>query len=155
MRHSPSTLRCGANRESMGVKFTPASGLWVLGVAALAAGAAAAPFVVAIVAAGVIAVAVRRWPEAALDISVFAVLAVRPSLDAFSERRFGLSEFALSPAVVFGLGILWVAVMAALARARSGGRVWAGRALLRAPVWVLAASGVAVTSGRGPYGSGG
>src|SRR2546425_2987977 len=155
MRHSPSTSRCDINREGMRVKFTPPSGLWVLAVAALAAGAAAAPLVVAMVAAGVIAVAVRRWPEAALEISAFAVLAVRPSLDAFSERRFGLSEFAPSPAVVFGLGILWVAVMAALARARSGGRVWPSRALLRAHVWLLAAYGIAFTSGASLYGSAG
>lgn len=56
-------------------------------VGAGAAAAAAAPAVAAVIAAVAMAVAVWRWPRVAAGVGAFVVLAVRPSLDVFSERR--------------------------------------------------------------------
>jgi O-antigen ligase len=128
---------------------------WVVLVAALAAAAAGAAPTAALVLAAAIAVAVWRWPDRALEIASFAVLAIRPSLDSFGGRRFGLSEFAVNPAVVFGLAVLWVAVVAALARARSGRRVWPGRSLSAAHFWLFTAYGIGFIAGARLYGIGG
>src|SRR5438128_583624 len=128
------------------------SSLWVLFVAGVAAAAAAAPRIGAVAAATAIAVAAWRWSEVGLEIAAFAVLAVRPSLDIFSERRFGLSEFAPNPAVVFGLGVLCVACVFALLRAREGRLLWPNRALLRSHLWLLGACGVGLVSGGALYG---
>ncbi len=125
---------------------------WALVVAGLAAASATVPPLAAVPVAGAIAVAVWRWPAATLEATAFAVLAVRPALDVFSERRYGLSEFAVSPAVVFGLVVLWVAAVAALARARAGRPLWPSPRLLHAHVWLFAAYGLAFVSGARLYG---
>src|SRR6266853_594875 len=129
--------------------------VWIVLTAALAAAAARAPVVAVVGVVGATAVAVCRWPEVALEIAAFAVLAVRPSLDMFSERRFRLSEYAPNPAVAFGLGILCVAVVVALLRARQGRFLWPNRALLRPHMWLLAACGIEFVSGATLYGLGG
>ena len=128
-------------------------GPWVIGVAVLAAAAAGAPAVAASVVAGAIALTVWRWPDTALEIAAFAVLAVRPSLDAFSGRRFDVSEFAPNPAVVFGLVILWVGVVMTVLRTRAGRPVWPSRQLLWAHLWLFAAYGIACVSGATLYGA--
>ncbi len=137
------------------VRLQRSSGPWILLAAALAAAAARAPAIAALVVAGATAVAVGRWPQVALEVAAFAVLAVRPSLDAFGGRRFDVSEFAPNPAVVFGLGILWVAVVMTVVRARSGRPVWPSRKLLRAHLWLFAAYGIAFVSGARLYGASG
>jgi O-antigen ligase len=130
-----------------------ALGPWLGLSAILAAVTAAVPSVAAVTIATAAAVAVWRWPREALAMTAFAVLAVRPSLDMFSERRLGLSEFAVNPAVVFGLAILWVTAVLALVRARSGQRIWPDRSLLRAHLALLAAYGIAFLSGVRLYGA--
>jgi O-antigen ligase len=125
---------------------------WAVCVAVLAAVAAGMPSVGAAVAAVAAAAAVWRWPKRALEIAAFAVLAVRPSLDIFGGRRFGMSEFALNPAVIFGLGILGIAVVAGVARARSGSPLWPNKTLLRAHVSLFAAYGISFLSGARLYG---
>ncbi len=137
------------------VRLQRSSDPWILLAAALAAAAARAPAIAALVVAGATAVAVGRWPEVALEIAAFAVLAVRPSLDAFGGRRFDVSEFAPNPAVVFGLGILWVAVVMTVVRARSGRPVWPSRQLRRTHLWLFAAYGIAFVSGARLYGASG
>jgi O-antigen ligase len=122
-------------------------------VAALAALAAALPPIAAASVALAVGIAVWRWPEAALELTVVAVLAVRPSLDVFSSRRLGLSEFALNPAVVFGLVVLWIGAVLALTRARAGRPLWPSRSLRRAHWWLCAAYGIAFVSGARLYGA--
>lgn len=126
---------------------------WALVVAVLALASAALPPVAALPAAVAIAVAVWRWPAVTLELTAFAVLAVRPALDVFSERRYGLSEFAVSPAVAFGLLVLWVAAVTAVARARAGRPLWPSRRLLHAHLWLFAAYGLAFLSGARLYGA--
>jgi len=126
---------------------------WAAVVAALAALAAALPPIAAVSVALAVGSAVWRWSEAALELTVFAVLAIRPSLDVFSTRRLGLSEFAVNPAVVFGVAVLWVAAVLALTRARTGRPLWPSRALLRAHWWLFAAYGIAFVSGARLYGA--
>src|SRR5690242_8424202 len=142
MSEEPNALRSGSScatssppswrRKIRDELVTRAFSAWILFVAALAAVAAVMPSISAVPLAAAVGVAVWRWPAAALGSTAFAVLAVRPALDMFSERRFGLSEFAVSPAVVFGLGVLLVAVVLAFVRARSGRTVWPDRSLRRA-----------------------
>ena len=126
--------------------------VWIVLTAALAAAAAGAPVVAAVGMAGAIAMAAWRWPDLAPEMAAFAVLAIRPSLDIFSERRFGLSEFAPNPAMVFGLAILLVASVIALRRARDGRFLWPNQALLRPHLWLLGAYGIGFVSGGALYG---
>lgn len=126
---------------------------WALVVAVLALASATLPPVAALPAAVAIAVAVWRWPAMALEVAALAVLAVRPALDVFSERRYGLSEFAVSPAVAFGLVVLWVAAVAGLVRARAGRPLWPSRRLVHAHAWLFAAYGLAFFSGARLYGA--
>lgn len=130
-------------------------GVWAVLAAVLAAAAVGAPALTAVVLAGATAVAVWRWPAVVLEIAALAVLAVRPSLDVFSERRFGLSEFVPNPAVVFGLGILCIALVLALLRAHDGRSVWPSPALLKPHLWLLGAYGIGFLSGGALYGSAG
>jgi O-antigen ligase len=128
---------------------------WALVVAVLAVASATLPRLAAVPVAVAIGVAVWRWPQVALEATAFAVLAVRPALDIFSERRYGLSEFAVSPAVAFGLLVLWVGAVAALARARAGRALWPSPLLIRAHLWLFAAYGLAFFSGARLYGAAG
>ncbi len=127
-------------------------GLWALVVAGLGAAAAAVPATGALAVATAIAVAVWRWPDVGLEIAAFAVLAVRPSLDIFSERRFGLSEFAPNPAAVFGVAILCIGSLSALMRARDGRPLWPNRAVLQPHLWLFGAYGIGLVSGGTFYG---
>lgn len=131
---------------------TRALASWALVVAVLAVAGATAPPLAAMPVAAAIAVAVWRRPAVVLEATAFAVLAVRPALDVFSERRYGLSEFTVSPAVAFGLVVLWVAAVAGVARARAGRPFWPSRRLIHAHMWLFAAYGVAFISGARLYG---
>ncbi len=130
-------------------------GAWVVLVAALGAAAAGIPPSAAVSVGVALAVAVWRWPGAALETTAFAVLAIRPSLDVFSERRLGLSELTFNPTVIFGLSVLVVTAVLALARARSGRALWPSRSLLRVHLWLFAAYGIALWSGARLYGASG
>jgi O-antigen ligase len=101
----------------------------------------------AAIAAAAVAVAVWRWPRVGAAVGAFVVLAVRPSLDVFSERRYGVGPFALDPAVVVGAATLLVAAVLALRRVHDGRRVWPDVTILHAHVWLLLAYGVAFWSG--------
>lgn len=116
-------------------------------VGAGAAAAAAAPAVAAVIAAVAMAVAVWRWPRVAAGVGAFLVLAVRPSLDVFSERRYGVGPFALDPAVLVGAATLLVAAVLALRRVHDGRRIWPDVPIRRAHAWLVAAYGVAFWSG--------
>src|SRR5438876_6141175 len=143
-RHAP--------RMNVRARLQQSFAVWIVLTAALAAAAAGAPVVAAVGMAGAIAMAAWRWPDLALEMAAFAVLAIRPSLDIFSERRFGLSEFAPNPAMVFGLAILLVASVIALRRARDGRFLWPNQALLRPHLWLLGAYGIGFVSGGAVYG---
>jgi O-antigen ligase len=132
---------------------TRALAAWALVVAVLAVASATLPALAALPAAVAIAAAVWRWPRVTLELTAVSVLAVRPALDVFSDRRYGLSEFAVSPAVAFGLVVLWVAAVTAVARARDGRPFWPSRRLFQAHAWLVAAYGVAFLSGARFYGA--
>ncbi|OLC75124.1 MAG: hypothetical protein AUH78_09750 [Gemmatimonadetes bacterium 13_1_40CM_4_69_8] len=131
------------------------SAFWVAAVVSLAALAVFEPRVTAAPVAVAIAVLVWRWPAAALHVAAFAALAVRPSLDVFSERRVGVGPFALSPAVAFGAAMLWVALVLAARRRRDGLRTWTDARLFRTHVWLFVAYGIGVYSGWHWYGAAG
>jgi hypothetical protein len=126
---------------------------WIAALAGLAALATVVPRVAALPVAAAVAVAVWRRPAVALHLAAFAALAIRPSLDVFSERRLGLGPFAFSPSVVFGAALLWVALVLAVRRGRDGLRIWSDVRLLRAHVWLFAAYGIGVYSGWHWYGA--
>jgi hypothetical protein len=124
----------------------------VVAVAALAAwrpAAAAAP------AAALVLAAAWRAPAAVLTIGAVAVLTVRPALDVFTERRFGMGPFNVSATVVFGLGILLVAAGVGWRRGRDGQRLWTDRGLLVAHVWLAAAYAIGLASALAGYGAAG
>jgi hypothetical protein len=125
---------------------------WFLVVAVFSVLAATTLSVVALVVAGVVAAAMWRWPDAVLEVAAFAVLTVRPSLDVFSERRAGLSQFMLNPAVAFGLGVLWIACVGVLVRGRQGRTIWPSPILLGAHSSLLVTYGIAFSSGAWLYG---
>jgi hypothetical protein len=121
--------------------------VWLGAVVVAAVAAAAAPPVAAAIAACALALAVWRWPQVGLAVGAFVVLAVRPSLDLFSERRYGVGPFALDPAVVVGAATLLVAAVLALRRVHDGRRIWPDVSILRAHAWLVLAYGVAFSSG--------
>ena len=86
-----------------------------------------------------------------MHVAAFAALAVRPSLDLFSERRFGLGPFTLEPAVVFGAVMLVIGCVLGIRRARDGQRAWPDTPLRRAHVWLAAAYGIMAISGSRLY----
>jgi O-antigen ligase len=94
-----------------------------------------------------------RFPDAALSAAAFAVLAVRPSLDVFSRRGLGIGSSAPSPAVVFGLVVLFVGAVLAASRVRNGRRLWPDARLLHAHVWLLVAYLIALAAGWRWYGT--
>ncbi|MGE0352264.1 MAG: O-antigen ligase family protein [Gemmatimonadales bacterium] len=130
------------------------SGAWLWGavLVLVAVGIAFFPPAAVSVAAGGLAVAIWRWPRRLTELLVFVILAVRPSLDLFGERRFGLGPFALNPAVAFGLGVLFAGLVLALRRGRDGRRLWPDGALLHAHLWLFAAYGIGALAGAVHYG---
>ncbi|MEO7993588.1 MAG: O-antigen ligase family protein [bacterium] len=103
---------------------------------------------------GILAIrVVWRWPVRALEILAFGVLAVRPSLDIFSERRFGLGPFALNPAVIFGVAVLLLSLVLAVQRVRRREPIWLDRRLRNIHLWLLATYALACFSGVRWYGS--
>jgi len=79
--------------------------------------------------------------------AVFGVLAVRPSLDVFSDRHFGVGPFATNPAVFFGLVVLLIAGVLFARRARHGEQLWPVPGLRIAHLWLLIGYVVALLSG--------
>ena len=145
---------------SSSVRTIPENGIaalagWLAAAVALAGLAAVQPAVAAGAAAGAAAVAAWRWPRAVGSVGAWVVLALRPSLDAFSVRGLGLSPFALDPSVIVGVAVLGLAAVLALRRARDGRRVWPDRTLLRTHVWLLAAYAIGFYSGSRLYGGAG
>ena len=128
---------------------------WPLAVAVLAALASQDPRVAALALLAALGVLAWRFPEPALEAAVWAVLVVRPSLDVFSERRYGLSLFVVSPAVALGVLVVITAAVLAVRRARVGRPVWTDPELRAPHLWLLAAYGIGLWSGLRWYGLGG
>lgn len=120
--------------------------VWLGAVAAMSAAAAAWPPAAVVLLGVLMTQAVWCWPEMALGIGAAGVLAVRPALDMFSERRLGVDALALNPAVVFGASVLWVALVLAARRAKEGARLWPDESLWRAHLWLFAAYAVGVVA---------
>lgn len=97
-------------------------------------------------------VAVWRWKERALSVSVFAILAVRSALDLFSDSRDPTASLALRPASALGLAIMLVAAVLAAARIRSSRPLWPDGELRRAHYWLFAAYGIGLLAGAWGYG---
>ncbi|MEO8294543.1 MAG: O-antigen ligase family protein [Gemmatimonadota bacterium] len=97
--------------------------------------------------------AVWRFPDRALEILCVGVLAVRPSLDIFSERRFGLGPFALNPSVIFGASILLLAMVLAVRRVQRGEFIWVDRRLRNIHFWLIGCYALACYSGVRWYGT--
>ena len=128
-------------------------GTWLLLVVSVAAAAAFSPRIAWIGGLTFVVVLVWQYPRAALHAASFAALAIRPSLDRFSERRLGLGPFTLEPTVIFGALILITGVVLALRRGHDGKRLWPDAALARVHVWLGVAYGVMAVSGWRLYGA--
>ena len=129
--------------------------VWAVPVVCLAAAAAAQPSIGIALACVLAAAAVWTWPGRVMHSTVFAVLAVRPSLDVFSDRHFGVGPFATSPAVFFGLVVLLIAGVVFARRARQGEQLWPVPGLRTAHLWLLTGYVVALSSGWLFYGGAG
>jgi O-antigen ligase len=127
--------------------------VWPAAVAALAAAAAIWPRAAALSGLALLGAIVWHHPRAAQHAISFAALAVRPSLDQFSERQLGLGPFALQPAAIFGGLVLVAGVVLALRRSRDGLRLWPDRGLLWTHGWLAAAYGIMTIAGVWWYGS--
>jgi O-antigen ligase len=88
----------------------------------------------------------------ALEVGAVLVLAVRPTLDFYSERRFGLGVFATNPSIVVGLIVLGVATVSTVRRGSLGLPLWPDPGLRRVHALLFAACGVGVLSGLRLYG---
>jgi O-antigen ligase len=133
---------------------SPVQSLLWIGVLILAGAAAAVDPRLVSVPLGIVGVIlVRRWPKLACSILVFVVLAVRPSLDTFSERRVSLGLFTLSPSVVLGLVVLATAATLAIQRAKEGHRLWPVSGLLAPFLWLISAYLIGMGSGVLLHGS--
>ena len=119
----------------------------------LAAGSAITPLIAIIPIMGAGALFIAYGEATAAEVGSFLILAVRPSLDIFSERRFGLGPFVSSPSVVLGLVILTLAVLIALRRGSRGERLWPDSAVWKTHLCLLIAYGIAIASGARLYGS--
>jgi hypothetical protein len=104
------------------------------------------PLVLPFVATLALVCVSMRFPDVVLTGAVFVVLAVRPFLDAFSERRLGLGPLTGNASVVVGLGVLIVGGVVWVSRARRGLPAWPERRLLRAHALLLAAYGIGFIS---------
>ena len=120
---------------------------WILALVILGATAAAAPQLAGFVLAVALAGLAWRWPNTALALGALSVLVARPTLDMFGERRLGLGPFATSPAVLFGLAVLWMAGVIAVRRGRDRRSVWPDKAVFRAHLPLLLAYAIGLTSG--------
>ena len=127
--------------------------LWVGVLVVVVALATVQPLVAGLCGLTTVAAFVWRYPQIALQTASFALLAIRPSLDQFSERRLGLGPFALQPAVVFGGVILVAGVVLSLRRAREGRRAWPDRSLARAHWGLAIAYAIMAMSGIRLYGA--
>jgi len=130
-------------------------GRWLAAAILLAGLSAIVPAAAACGVVTLFIVLVWRNPDRALAIGAIAVLAVRPSLDAFSERRAGLGPFASNPAVLFGLVVIVLAIVLAVHRGRLGRALWPDSSIRNSHLWLLAAYGIASVSGALWYGSAG
>ena len=120
---------------------------WAVAVIALAIIGAADPRVGIACAGAVLAAGVWTWPDLFMQVTVFAVLAVRPSLDMFSDHDFGVGPFSLNPAVLFGLCVLFVAIVLLVRRACYGAQLWPTSGLLAAHFWLATAYAIALITG--------
>lgn len=130
----------------------PGLATWTLAVAALGVLAALNPGIAALAFAIALSCAIWQWPDLLLSAAVVVLLVVRPALDMYSERRLGLGPFAISPAVVFGAGVLWVALVVGVRRARDGKHFWPDPALLHLHGWLLATYAIGLAAGLRWYG---
>ena len=126
---------------------------WVAGAMLLSAAAAAYPPLAALGPAIVLAALAWRWPDRVVGFIAFAALALRPSLDIFSERRVGLGPLALQPAAVFGAAVLVTGVVLAARRVRDGQRVWPDAEVLAAHRWLAFAIAILFVSSARLYGT--
>lgn len=132
----------------------PDRGFIWLAAAAVGGGVVAAEPRLAVLGGAASLVALTwRWPRVVVGMCAFAVLALRPTLDVFSERRLGLGPFTSNPAVVIGLCVLVAATVIAIKRGRDGHTIWPGVTLLRAHLWLIACYAVAAFSGALLYGT--
>lgn len=135
-----------------GSRRIPRLATWALAVAALGVLAAWNNGVATLAFAIALSCAIWRWPDVLLSAALVVLLVGRPALDMYSERRLGLGPFAISPAVVFGAGVLWVALVVGVRRARDGKRFWPDPALLRLHGWLLATYVIGLVAGLRWYG---
>jgi O-antigen ligase len=127
-----------------------------LGIAVVAAVAGAIEPRLSLVPIGLlIGVAVWRWMDSALDISVFVILAIRSALDLFSDSRDPTASLALRPASAAGLVIMLIASIIAARRIRSGRPLWPDVQLKKAHYWLGAAYGIGILAGALGYGADG
>lgn len=120
---------------------------WIIALVILGAFAAAAPQLAGIVLAVSLTGLAWRWPNTALGLGALCVLVARPTLDMFGERRLGLGPFAMSPAVIFGLAVLWMAGVIAVRRGRERRSLWPDKAVFKAHLPLLLAYAIGLTSG--------
>jgi O-antigen ligase len=113
----------------------------------LSVAAAGRPTLIALGPAVVLAALAWRWPDSIAGLLTCAALAIRPSLDTFSERRLGLGPLTLQPAAVFGAVVLLVGLVLALRRMHEGRRIWPDREVRAAHGWLAAAIAILVLSG--------
>ena len=128
---------------------------WEAGAVALAIAAASAvwPPAALFAGVGVGVVAVWRRPALGLEVAAILVLVVRPSLDIFSERRFGLGPFAMNPSVAIGMVVLGLAVLALVKRGSEGLPIWPDREVRLVHILLLAAYLLEFASGFRFYGA--
>jgi O-antigen ligase len=126
---------------------------WVVGVVLLSAAAVDYPFLAAVGPAVVLGALVYRWPERTLAAGAFAVLAIRPSLDIFSERRASIGPLTWEPAAAFGAAVLVAGAVLAMRRIRDGRRLWPDSAILVAHWWLAAAMAILFFSGARLFGA--
>ncbi|MGH7529691.1 MAG: O-antigen ligase family protein [Gemmatimonadales bacterium] len=131
--------------------------VFVAGAMLLSALAAAQPSLVALGPAVVLAALAWRWPDAVAGVVAFAALALRPTLDAFSERRLGLGPLAIQPAAAFGAAVLLVGCVLAVRRFVSSRPhpLWPDAELRRAHLFLAAAVAIQVFSAVRLFGASG
>jgi O-antigen ligase len=127
--------------------------VWLGFAAILATMAAVEPRVSLLPAAALITLLVWRWTDVALSFAAIAILAIRPSLDIFSNSKDPTASLALRPASVLGLSVILTAAVVAAKRLRDGRPFWTDIDLGRIHYWLFAAYGIGVISGTVGYGA--